>query len=446
MIGALIAIGLFGSPVYRIGALNVKLSISPSLSGETRLSIPPLGKVTAATHRSPLAFQASVDEANVEDLHGMLTGRSGNKALIGRIEDDVRGAVLKFAVRLLLLSFLGGAAAVWAFKAGRRPKLILLGGLSSAGLVGGALGLTAMTYNVRAFEKPNLTNTLRSAPWIVRMAQNGVLKLDQADTQIRKAAADISKLDKGISKMAATGDLSGRMKILVISDLHNNPLGMAYSRDLADLFDVDMVLDAGDLTDLGSQFESDLVKRSGGFDRPHVFVAGNHDSVRTVKSLAGLRDTFVPDGRMVTVKGLRILGQNDPAMSSGGGKPALATPGQISRAARKLKSGFRQLSEAPDILIVHEPGVAREFVGKVPIIISGHDHVLDVSKTRGSAWVRPGSAGASGVRYFTERGGKAMTAIILYVTQPPKVEAVAVDKVSITSPSGEFSVIRQMLR
>jgi predicted phosphodiesterase len=209
---------------------------------------------------------------------------------------------------------------------------------------------------------------------------------------------------------------------------------------------VDVVLDAGDLTDLGSDFESSLVKQFGGFNRPHVFVAGNHDSAKTISTISHLPDTYVPNERVVTVAGIRVLGQNDPAMSARNVHTLAASPTQLRRASRKLDRVLRSLGNPPDVLMVHEPKIASKFVGRVPIIISGHDHTLAMENNHGTAWVRPGSTGAEGIRYFNGNSGKSMTAVILYVTHPPRVRAVAVDMIAITSPKGEFTVRRKMLR
>lgn len=446
MVGAFIAIGLFGKPSYRIGAFDVRLAISPSLCGETRVSIPPLGKMIARTHKAPMAIEATVDEASLEDLHSMFVGKAADKAIMGQIKDDAKNAIIKFVLRLIILAFLGGTAAVLLFRVSRRLNYALLGGASAAALILVLMALTALTYNAEAFNKPTLTNTLKSVPWIVKLAKNGVIKIGEADARIRKAATDISSLEKSISGMGSAADLSDQMKILVISDLHNNPMALGFARNLADEIDADMVLDAGDLTDLGSQFESGLIKQFGDFGRPHIFVTGNHDSEGTVAALKGLNDTYVVNERIITIEGIKILGQNDPTTQSHTEKSFGATPRQISKAAKRLNTILRTSSEQPDIIMVHEPYVASRFIGKAPIVISGHDHKLAISSSGRSVWVRPGSTGASGVRYFTEKGGKSMTAVILYVSRPPKVRAVAADMISINSPNGEFTITRKRFK
>lgn len=443
VIGAIVAIALFGSPVYRIGAFDVRLSIAPSFFGETRISVPPLGEIKAKTHKAPIALQARVDNANIEDLHGVLVGRTGGRDIISQAKDDARSAAVRFVLRLLLLSFLGGTGAVLLLRVGRSPRRVVIAGATSTAMIAVLMALTAATYNAGAFEKPELTGTLRTAPWVLSLAKKGVIKLGQADEMIRNAATDISKL-AGVGTGSA--DLSDKMKILVISDIHNNPIAIGYAKSLAEQVGADLVLDAGDLTDLGSQFESGLIKQFGDFGRPHVFVSGNHDSAQTIATLRGVRNTFLPDEKIVTVEGVRILGQNDPTISAHNERSFAATSGQISKAAKRLNKALRESSERPDIIMVHEPIIAQKFLGKAPIVVSGHDHTLAISSGGGTVWVRPGSTGASGVRYFTDRGGKSMTAIILYVTRPPSVRAVAVDMIAITSPNGEFTITRKRLK
>ncbi|MEN6521996.1 MAG: metallophosphoesterase [Armatimonadota bacterium] len=442
ILGGVIAIGLFGRPVYHISALNVKLAAVPALSGETRISIPPLGKITAKTHAAPMAIQVGVEEANIDELRNVLIKRSNGKSLIKQVKKEARAAAIDFGVRLIVIAFAGGAVAVFLLRVGRKPRFIIIGGISGALFIAINLAVTMATYNTNAFKTPHMTNALKATPWALRLVQDGIVKIDELDDRVRMTAASIYKVESTLSGIVSTEDHGEQIRILAISDLHNNPVGMEFADNLARLFDADMVLNAGDLTDLGTKYENSIAEQATKFSIPQVFVSGNHDSVETLMALRKTGKVLLPNEQVVEVAGLRIIGQHDPASREIGPRRVLATTEEISRARYRLKRVVANLPKPPDILLIHEPDVASAFVGKIPIIVSGHDHTLAASSTKGTAWIRPGSTGASGIRYFIEGSGKSITAAVIYVTRTPRPRAVAVDLIAITNPDGEFTVRR----
>jgi predicted phosphodiesterase len=308
------------------------------------------------------------------------------------------------------------------------------------------LGLTAATYNVDALRNPQMTDTLKSAPWIIRLIKNGVFSLGEVDGIVKKASTDLSQFDSIMAKTPGAQGIDSAERILVISDLHNNPIGLGLALNLAKTYNVKMVLNAGDVTDLGSDFESDFVKQLDAFGVPQVFVAGNHDSVKSIKTISRLRYAVVPNENVVPVEGFRILGQNDPASDTDAGHTMVATNSQISAAKKKLRAIINRQSVKPDILIVHHPEIARRFSGEIPIVVSGHDHTMGITAENGKVWIRPGSTGAAGVRYFSEKNGQPMSAAILYITRKPRVKAIAADLIAITNPNGEFTITRRILK
>lgn len=444
ILGAIIAIGLFGKPLYHISALDVRLTAAPALKGETRISVPPLGRITANTHAAPMAIQVEVEEASIDELRSILIKRPNEQDLVGRIKKEAHAAAIDFGIRLLALAFAGGAVTVFLLRVGRKFGFIILGGVSGAVFVAVNLAITMVTYDTGAFKNPHMTNALKATPWALRLVQDGIVKIDELDDKVRMAATNIYKVENTLSGMVSTGDHREQMRILAISDLHNNPIGMAFADDLAKLFDVDLVLNAGDLTDLGTKYENSIAERATRFSVPQVFVSGNHDSIETLAALRRTGKVLLPHEQVVEVAGLRIMGQHDPASRELGPRRVLATSEETANAQRRLMKVMDKLPEPPDIILLHEPDVARAFVGKSPIIVSGHDHILAAESINGTVWIRPGSTGASGVRYFIDEEGSAMaiTAAIIYVVKDPKPRAVAVDLIAITSPDGEFTITR----
>ncbi|HOK54047.1 MAG TPA: metallophosphoesterase [Armatimonadota bacterium] len=443
IVGSLIVIGLFGRESYNIGALKVSFSMSPAKSGVTRVSVPPLGRITARTHKAPVALQASVEEASVGELRAILINRPQGKEILSDMTGDARRALIDYGLRLLALAAIGGAVAALVSGPTRRFRYIVLASISGVIATGGLLGFIYSTYDTAGFRQPHMTNALKATPWAIQLVEDGVFKIEEVDNQVRTAATNIYKVESALSGLVSSGESREQLRILAISDLHNNTVGMSFADNLAQLFDVDFILNAGDLTDFGTDFESSIARQVRNFDKPHIFVSGNHDSVTTIAALRRTKNTKMPHGHIIEVKEVKIFGQHNPASEETGIRPLLSDSKQLLQANRDLKTAFDKLKQQPDILIVHDPDVAKGFEGKVPIIVTGHDHILDVKRINGSVWVKPGSTGASGIRYLTNSKAQPMTAAIIYITAPPEVRTVAVDLINLSGPGGEFTVTRK---
>ena len=114
--------------------------------------------------------------------------------------------------------------------------------------------------------------------------------------------------------------LAGRPVITVASDLHNNPFGLDVLERTADGGPVFFV---GDLTDRGSELETQLVRRAARSGKPFVFVSGNHDSDFLSRELAGQGAVVLTRNGRLNADGtfgpviyryndLRIAGYDDP--------------------------------------------------------------------------------------------------------------------------------------
>ncbi len=131
------------------------------------------------------------------------------------------------------------------------------------------------------------------------------------------------------------------MKLLLISD-EESPYYWDYYK-AGRLDGIDLILSAGDLK---AEYLSFLVTMGRA---PVLYVHGNHD---------GSFEQFPPegcdciDGKLVTVKGLRILGLGGCPMYSGG--PHQYTERQMRRRIRRLAFKLRRAGGA-DLILTHAP-------------------------------------------------------------------------------------------
>src|SRR5690606_37727877 len=102
------------------------------------------------------------------------------------------------------------------------------------------------------------------------------------------------------------------IRVLHVSDIHLNPQAFDLMERTTEQFGIDAVVDTGDLTDWGTDPETQLIDRIGDLDVPYVYVRGNHDSRRTQAAVAAQPNAVVLDGDGAEVAGLQFWGIGDP--------------------------------------------------------------------------------------------------------------------------------------
>ncbi|MEJ5869214.1 metallophosphoesterase [Pseudokineococcus sp. 5B2Z-1] len=185
---------------------------------------------------------------------------------------------------------------------------------------------------------------------------------------------------------------------LVVSDLHCN-VGMAGPvARLAELADVDLVLNAGDTVMNGTAVEQTCVSAFARAlpDVPVVVADGNHDSPTTADQERSAGWTVL-EGEVVDVAGLKVLGVPDPRSTqllSGSSAPEGAS---AEESARTLVEEACAADDV-DLLLVHDPSIGAPALeaGCAPAQVSGHYHVrTDPEQVgRGIRYISSSTAGA----------------------------------------------------
>src|SRR2546422_11263640 len=86
-------------------------------TARTELEVPPLGRVSAPTHRMPVTLQAQVDEVDVDRLQNLLGTDEPGDRLRSELSADIEPLLRTFALRALL-----AAAAVRALAGALVPR------------------------------------------------------------------------------------------------------------------------------------------------------------------------------------------------------------------------------------------------------------------------------------------------------------------------------------
>lgn len=413
-------------------------------TGETVLRLPPLGTIEASTHAVPIKLLLAVEEVDVKSLADQATSPGGRVELRRAVEEDLRGlaraVVVRFVTSALVLGALGGLIFYH-----RRWDLV---GLAAAGALlivlssGAAVGIG---YDIAAFESPRYTGGLTRASAVLETLKERIEVLDAARSRYEIATRKLSDLFVLFSRQPDPP--ADETVILHVSDLHANPIGLEVAQELAREFDVDAVIDTGDISSaeldtgeissLTGAVDAAIARSVARIRVPYLFVAGNHDSPQFVRRLEGKANVHVLDGDTYALEGIEILGWGDPTFST---TPVPEEAKAQDRLAVAPDVADEVAVERPDILAVHDSRLAQESLGQVPLVLAGHTHERDTQELEGTVILTVGSTGATGLKSFTVEAERYYEAQILHFEAG---NLVATDYVSLTDLGTEFTVERR---
>jgi predicted phosphodiesterase len=439
--GAWVAMNALGRTTVPMGPFRVELSAGLG-RGVTDIVLAPLGRLTADTHRAPIHLTISLREVRVEQFTAAVT-RGGFDLVVRQVERDARTRVVPFALRAL------GAAALGSLVAGalvyrRSWRQVVASVVAALVVVGGSEVATWRTYRPAALLTPTFSGSLALAPRLIGPASTALDRLDQFRAELSRIVEGAARVYTSIQTGPALGD---EIRVLHVSDIHLSPLGIDFARQVAESFDVDLVLDTGDLTSFGTPVEDVILSGIASIPRPYVFVRGNHDSMELQAQMRRLPNATVLDGGTARVAGLTIYGEGDPIFTPD--KLAALGDAEIARsletAGLSVLARVQALPRPPDVVAVHDDRMAEALAGYVPLVVSGHFHQASTRVEDGTLFLRVGSSGGAGANVFTREGGVPLSAEVLYFARAEPHTLVAYDLIEQSPETGSLTVKRHVI-
>lgn len=442
IVGMLTFISLFSSYTTALDAFQLEMGITVFDHGYTQISLPPLGRVRARTHLPPLMFRVTLLNINLDKLQQVLDSVDDEEYL-DNLRQAARRQVNVFFTRLLLLAFIGGFAGPFMFGE-RNRKRLLAAGLIGIIILGALLTLSYATYNPQSFINPEFEGILKAAPWMFGLVEETLVKVRSLGEQLQLIAASMSVLFDQIERLEPLGTVQGDLVVAHISDLHNNPAGMDLVRQVIETFNVDLVIDTGDITDFGTEIEAGLASPIEKFGIPYIFIPGNHDSPEVIARMQAIANVTVLEAGQIEVKGLRIAGIADPSAHSSG--MVVAADKILDDYALKLERMLEEAEKLPHLVAVHHPRIAGHFLGRVPLILTGHTHQYAITERGQSVMINAGTTGAAGIRGLQARRETPYTLVLLHfgVTEEDEYFLKAADTIRVFQIQSGFSLERRM--
>lgn len=445
--GMLLFLHLIGPLQVNVMGLNLEAALIPALSGETRIDLPPIGAIRAKTHHTPIRLELTLQSVEATTLVRTVTSSSQPQKLAGMFRSALEDARWRFAARQTGAAALG--ALVVVMLVWRRVKAALWASVAAGLVMVCMLMLTASQYRVEAFREPQYQGAISLAPDVLRIANDSLDKLARVQGETEDLAANLQSFLSNLDSIAASGAESvpaagSAISILLVSDLHANPLGIRLIQTLAERFHTQLILNAGDLTDFGTPLEAEVLDGLRSAKVPQLIAPGNHDKVPELEALRSIANLRVLNGQTVRAQGLAILGIADVLT----GSPEVALPkkswrSEMEKSAAAVKTQLTGQPK-PDIIVAHNPTEAKMLAGYAPLIVTGHTHKESLAILNGSVIVNPGTIGAAGLRgLYSEKEAVYSAAIVQFL---PGTGPVSVDFIRYDPGTGSFSLERRLVR
>lgn len=441
MFGGLVFAFYFNSGMFQVAGATVEASVSPSRVGVTTLKIPPLGEIKAQTHRLPVGLSVSLEKVTFDQFRRLTRTSASQSGLMRDARSDLTALVRDIIVRILALG-VGGGFLAGLLLPGRNRVRIAVGALSGALAAGGLIAAVSADYNFRAWRQPRYSGMLAAAPWLVDTVEEKLNDFDLFRDEMGRVADNVYAFYSRVQKWEPVDLGKDELKVLHVGDIHNNPVAFTIIKQIVDDFDVDFIIDTGDLTDFGTPVETNLAEKAGALGVPYVFVPGNHESPPVLETLRQYPSVRVVDDQIVRVMGLRILGLTEPASTD---FSAVSTSdSRLAALSRQAARRFMPSSRKPDILAVHSVKQGEAFIGRVPVTLSGHTHRPSLEVLQNTVLLDVGTSGAAGLRTFQVEDGLPYTFNLLHFDRGSR-DLLAVDSLTLSGLSREFVLERRLI-
>jgi predicted MPP superfamily phosphohydrolase len=437
LIGTVAGTLLAGKLNADIGPFRAELSLTPSLSGETKVAIPPLGALTLDSHNGPANLSIRVGALDQARAEAIVSSPNGFALASEDAVSDLYEGAIRLGLRTAGATVLGSMVlASLVFRNARR--VAWAGGLSLA-VTGGSLGVAAATFQPRAIEEPRYEGILVNAPAVVGDARQIASRYEQYTAQLQRLVTNVTRLYTTVSSVPVYQPDPNTIKVLHISDMHLNPAAWSVVQTVVTQFDIDMVIDTGDIVDWGSTAEAQYVSSIGGLRVPYVFIRGNHDSAATAAAVARNRNAIVLDNGVRTVAGLTIAGIGDPRFtpdkesSPPGSGDTESVKEQVIASSELLAGTIRDHPDPVDIALVHDPASADPLAGTCPLVLAGHRHEREIrtlprpadapAEAPETTLIVQGSTGGAGLRGLEDEEPLPLEMSVLYFSKDRALQA-----------------------
>ncbi|WP_033343944.1 metallophosphoesterase family protein [Catenuloplanes japonicus] len=426
-----VALGLLvaGRVDADIGPFRAELSVGPSLTGETKVDIPPLGSLVLDSHDGPARLTVELGELDQRRTEALIDDPTGITRATQSVVGDIQRGLMRLGFRAAAVSMLSAMVLAWLIY--RRAGRVAAAGLTALVIVLGSLGIGALTIRPQSIEEPRYEGLLVNAPALVGDVQKIASDYNKYAEQLQRLVGNVSRIYATVSTLPTYEPQEGTTRILHVSDLHLNPASWSVIRTIVEQYRIDAVIDTGDITDWGSEPEASYVASIGLLDVPYVYIRGNHDSTPTQQAVASQSNAVVLDNQIAEVAGLTIAGIGDPRFTpdkeTAGKDTTEEEQARLAATGARLDTTITAGGKPVQIALVHDPKMAGPLAGDVPLVLAGHTHNREVRDLKegdpSTLLMTQGSSGGAGLRGLESDEPVPLALSVLYFDETKSLQA-----------------------
>ena len=429
--GPLLGLRLAGESTHPTALGDVAIEINPAIPGRVDIYIPLADwGVRARAIDAPLELAA---EPRTLDREALIRAANGDRTVLDEARRDLREAASAALVRALLysltaaivLTLVAVALLRSVLRVPRRDALTLGGICVGVALVVsiGSLIATRSTFDADEFDEPELYARGAELLQLLQVAEKGQQAAAGYESSVERSVGGLAGILAAATRLSETPDTNS---VVLVSDLHGNALVLG---PLRRLFADTPIVFAGDFGHTGSAEEaSALVPRIARLGAPILAVSGNHDSSLFMGRLADAgvvvlteRGRLGRDGRpdgdpVVEVAGFKVAGRADPLEWR---RERPDDPRRVfsfserrdgereyAEAEQQTIAWFEGLPELPDLVVIHQNGLAQALARHLSerpspepvVVLTGHDHRQHLDRYTGDVVaIDGGTVGAGGL-------------------------------------------------
>jgi Icc-related predicted phosphoesterase len=424
---------------YESFSFTIQTKITPA--GGTRIAIPPVGELFFKSHLTPWQIKITLNEIDFSKLEQQLKEMPPKQQWLKLFQTELLKAVLSLFAMALGWGLLGALTVLLVFRIFPKNRLFWYGiGLSLA-VIFSLIGATVATYDQSAAERPQYQGVLESAPWAMNLVTMGLDNLSIIGDNLRKVSSGLPLLYKQAGQIQNIGEVQSDLTILHVSDIHNNPAAFDFITELVANFKINFIIDTGDVTDYGTALEAETLTKIGRYGVPYVFIPGNHDSPLIIERLKQLKNVKILSKGILELSGITIAAIADPASQSYNSD--VSDSKTMEEYKNQLTELVRKMDITPTIVAVHNRILAGDLIGKVPLVLHGHDHQYRLSHQGDTIVNDAGTTGAAGIRGLTPKGVPYSAAILYWKkSRDQGYRLNAIDSIKINGVEGRLTIER----
>lgn len=414
------------------------------MTGDTLIRLGPLGSLLLDTHDGPFGISIDARDIDVDAARLLVQTPSRLETVDDSAARDAEAAVVTVAWRATLGAIVA-ALGVVALRRFTRTRALAAAAIALASVTIGGV-VARVSWDPGAIAAPRYTGLLTVAPQAVGRLDEVTQRFEQYSAQVSSLVGNLSVLYNTASNLPVLDTGSDDMvRLLHVSDLHLNPGGFTLIEELVTQFDVDAVVDTGDINDWGTTVEGRYVEPIGRLGVPYVFVRGNHDSGATARAVAAQPNAVVLDDDVTEVEGIRIWGIGDPRFTPDKRDDVPIEEERAQAVAYSPEVARRVDRAAPvDVVLVHDPRVTEKLGGAVPLVLAGHMHKQSSRYLDSTLLLVEGSTGGAGLRGLQGDTPVPLTATVLHFSRDD-ARLRAFDRINVAGFGGTGARIQRHL-